>query len=81
MGKSSVIAALAAVGVIWSGAASADAIAFAKALQVGAPRALDEFIAANPHSKLVPDAMVLAAGAMIVAGNCGGGGGHHGYHG
>lgn len=79
MSKSSVLAVLASAGIFLAGSVGADAAALAQAIQVGTPDAIDGFIAANPDSKLAPDAMVLAADRVMVVAERGGRGGGGGW--
>jgi hypothetical protein len=61
MSETSVIAILAAVGIILTGTVSADAKAFALAIQNTEQDALVQFVREYPESQFAPDALLLAA--------------------
>ena len=61
MSDSSVIAITAAVGILLTGTVTADAKAFASAVQQPDRSGLVEFARSNPESQFAPDALLLAA--------------------
>lgn len=61
MSRSSVLAILAAAGILYAGPLGSDAFALAKAIQSGDPVALEQFIADYSASPLRTDAIILAA--------------------
>lgn len=61
MSDSSVIAIMAAVGILLTGTVTADAKAFASAIQQPDRNGLIEFARSNPDSQFAPDALLLAA--------------------
>jgi hypothetical protein len=61
MTKSSVLAILAAAGIMYVGPMGDDAYALAKAIQAGDPETLEQFVAEYSDSDLRADAIILAA--------------------
>ena len=61
MSKSSVLAILAAVGIVYLGPVGSDAQALARAIQGGDPASLEQFILEHSASALRADAIILLA--------------------
>ena len=60
MTRTSILAILAGVGVIFSGVVTGDSVAFARAVQSGEPDALNRFAKQFPDSEYRDDAVRLA---------------------
>ncbi|MEQ1519490.1 MAG: hypothetical protein ABL931_23695, partial [Usitatibacteraceae bacterium] len=65
MSKTSIIAILASVGVIFTGQVTQDVIAFAKAVQSGDEFVLKRFAQQNPDSPFVGDAIRVADECIV----------------
>jgi hypothetical protein len=61
MSKTSVIAILAAAGIVLAGPVSVDAMALAKAIEEGSRSAFVQFLREHPDSRFVSDAIILAS--------------------
>lgn len=61
MTRTSILAILAGVGVIFSGVVTGDSVAFARAVQSGEPDALNRFAKQFPDSEYRDDAVRLAS--------------------
>lgn len=73
MSKTSVLAILATVGIVFSGQLTPDAVAFAKAVQSGDELLLNRFVKQYPDSRFAKDAMKLAENCIVnwANGDCG----------
>jgi hypothetical protein len=61
MSRTSILAIMAGVGVIFSGVATTDSVAFARAVQSGEPELLTRFAKSFPDSEYRDDAIRLAS--------------------
>ena len=61
MSRTSILAIMAGVGVIFSGVVTTDSVAFARAIQSGEPELLNRFAKQFPDSEYRDDAIRLAS--------------------